>query len=539
MNAFFALRALLFAGEVLAGSIPVMALTFLGAVQKRASARHLAYAGAFGALALLPILAALVPSPTRILLPAAPQQIPSDTLSSAAAAAAVPAPVDAGISLDPATVALGLAALWLAGVFFLAVRFGVGAWCLARLRQQSRPFALAPEDMPKIAARCRECELRLALDDTGPITWGFSQPVILLPKAATFWPRERLHAVLLHELAHIRRRDSIVQALALAVCAVYWPNPLVWMGARALRREAEIAADDSVIIAGMKPSSYAGELVRLADEFRAARPALATLSLYMAERSSLEARVESVLATTSVRTGVTVMDVTRAACFALVSAGVIAFACPSLAQDSVQSSPPPTPEAPTPRTPPTPPEPPLAPPAPEAPPAPPAPPAPAIHVVAPHISRHSLERAMRAEREAMRELHKVDRKRIHVETARAQREAHEAMERARPEMERAMAQLKNGEIRMRINEETMRAVEEAQPAIEAAVRNVGPEVKRALEQARKDLAKAEIDMKVRARVDKALNDAQVRIDMRDAGDHDTGDAGDTGDTTPDDNTPDN
>ncbi|HLY06917.1 MAG TPA: M56 family metallopeptidase [Rhizomicrobium sp.] len=531
MNAFFALRALLFAAEILLGSLPIMGLAFLGAVQKRASARHLAYAGAFAALAILPFLMLLVPSPVRILLPAAPQQIPPATLSSAAAAAALPAPMDAGVALDPATIAFALAALWLAGVLFLGLRFGVGAWCLARLRQKSRAFALAPEDMPKIAAKCRECELRLAHDDTGPITWGIARPVILLPKTATFWPRGRLHAVLLHELAHIRRRDSLVQALALAVCAFYWPNPLVWMGARALRREAEIAADDSVIVAGVKPSSYAGELVRLADEFRAARPALATLSLSMAERSSLEARVESVLATTSVRTGVTVMDVTKAACFALVSAAAIAFACPSLAQDS--SAPPTAPAAPAI---PAPPAEPATPALPETPPLPPVPPLPAhlaIHVVAPHISKHALEQAMRAEREAMRELRNVDWERIHLETARARREARDAIERARPEMDRAMAQLKNGELQLRVNEEAMRAVMAARPQIEVALRNVGPEVQRALEDARRQLAKAEIDMKVRARVDRDLHDAQVKLDMHDTGDRDSDDA------TPDDNTPEN
>lgn len=534
MNAFFALRALLFAAEVLVGSLPIMALAFVGAVQKRASARHLAFAGAFAALAILPFLMLLVPSPIRILLPAAPQQIPDATLSNAAAASTLPAPVDAGFALDPATVALALAALWLTGVLFLALRFGVGAWCLAWLRQKSRPFALAPEDMPKIAARCRECELRLAHDDTGPITWGISRPVILLPKTATFWPRERLHAVLLHELAHIRRRDSFVQALSLAVCAFYWPNPLVWMGARALRREAEIAADDSVIVAGVKPSSYAGELVRLADEFRTAKPALATLSLYMAERSSLEARVESVLATTSVRTGVTVMDVTKAGCFALVSAAAIAFACPSLAQDST-SAPPAAPEAPAiPAAPASP----ASPATPETPPLPPMPPlpalpaTPAIRAIAPHLSRHSIEQAMRAEREAMRELHNVDWKRIHLETARAQREAQDAIERARPEMDRAMAQLKNGELQLKVNEEAMRAVMAARPQIEVALRNVGPEVERALEEARKDLAKAQIDMKIRAKVDRDLRDAQVKIDMHDNGDHDSDDA-------PDDNTPEN
>jgi beta-lactamase regulating signal transducer with metallopeptidase domain len=527
MNAFFALRALLFACEVLLGSLPIMALGFLGGLRKRASARHLSYAAGFAALAVLPFLVAIAPSPIRILLPAAPQQIPLEALGTAASAAALPAPATAGVSLDPENVALALAALWILGLSFFAVRFAIGAFCLARLKRSSRLFALSPEDMPKIAARCRECELRLAHDDTGPITWGLSKPVILLPKAATFWARERLHTVLLHELAHIRRRDSLVQALALAVAAVYWPNPLVWMAARALRREAEIAADDSVIIAGVKPSSYAGELVRLAAEFHAARPALATLSLYMAERSALEARVESVLAPTAIRSGVSVMDVTRAACVAFVSAAAIAIACPSLAQDSAPPAPPAAPAAPTP---PAPPEPPMPP---EAPPAPPAPSI-AIHVTAPHISKHALKEAMKAEADAMRELRKVDWTRIHLETARAQREAHEAMERARPEMERAMAQMKNGELQIQVDEDAMRAVEAARPEIDAAMANFGPEVERALAKAREDLRKAHIDMKIRASVDEGLHKAQVKVEMRDYDAHDTEDASPDADT-PNDN----
>jgi hypothetical protein len=307
------------------------------------------------------------------------------------------------------------------------------------------------------------------------------------------------------------------------VCALYWPNPLVWMGALALRREAEIAADDSVIVAGMKPSSYAGELLRLAAEFRAGRPALATLSLSMADRSALEARVESVLAPTALRSGVTVMDVTRAACFALVSAAAIAFACPSLAQDS-PPPPPAVPEAPTPPQPPTPPAPPEAP----TPPTPATPPSLAIHVKAPHIPTHALREALRAEAEAMGELHKVDWKRLHIDTERARREAREAVERARPEIERAMAQMKSGEIQLKSNEEAMRALEEARPEIDAALTKVGPEVERALAQAREDLKKAHIHMKIRASVDKALHDAQVKVDMRDDAEHDTAD-----DTAPD------
>jgi hypothetical protein len=425
------------------------------------------------------------------------------------------------------TIALVLAALWLVGVLLVAARLGAGAWCLSRLRRKSKIFALAPDDMPRIAATHRECELRLAHDDTGPITWGLFQPVILLPKAATFWSRERLHAVLLHELAHIRRRDGIIQALALAVCAFYWPNPLVWMGARALRREAEIAADDSVIVAGLKPSSYAGELLRLAEEFRTDKPALATLSLYMADRSALAARVESVLAPTALRTGATVIDVTNAGCFALVSAAVIAFACPSLAQGA---PPPPAPAmaAPAPAVPP---EPPVtditvpdAPPASPAPPAPPDPPSPAIHVVTPYISMHTLRESLRAERIALQKVRQVDWKRIHADVVRARRRAHEAMERARPEIERAIAQVK-------ASEEAMGAAREAQPQIDAAMKSIGPEIARALAKAREDLKNAHIDMKIRASVDETMKNAQVKIEEREHVDA----APNSSDNTPPDN----
>jgi hypothetical protein len=298
------------------------------------------------------------------------------------------------------------------------------------------------------------------------------------------------------------------------------------MAARALRREAEIAADDSVIVAGVKPSAYAGELLRLAEEFREGRPALATLSLYMAERSALGARVESVLEPTSVRSGVTLMDVTRMACCALVSAAAIAFACPSLAQEP---PPPPTPVV----APPSPPAPPAAPPAPpaiavpDAPPAPPAPPSPAIHVVAPHLSTHVL-----LEQYRFHKLRAADWKRIRADVARARREAHEAVERARPEIERArreareaverarpeieraIAQVKAGELQMKTQEEAMRAVREAQPRIDAAMKSIGPEIERAFAKAREDLRKAHIDPAMESTIENAMRDAQVKMETR-------------------------
>jgi beta-lactamase regulating signal transducer with metallopeptidase domain len=528
MTSLFALRALLFAGELLTGSTLVTVLAWGLAAQKNASARHLVWVSAFGALLLLPVLMAVVPSPLRILLPAEAQDIPLQALNGSMRAVVLPDSATNGISLDARNVALLLAALWLVGVLLLALRFAAAGLCLAALRRRSRPFALPPEELPRIASSRRECELRLSDSETGPITWGVFRPVILLPRTAVFWQRERMSAVLLHELAHIRRRDGLAQALSHAVCALYWPNPLVWMAARRLRREAEIAADDAALISGLKPSRYAGELLQLAAEFRSRRPAF-SLSLFMAERSALEARVESVLAPNALRTGTTATDVVQACSLGIVAAAVVAFACPSLALAQVST--PATPLAQTaPPAPPAPPTPP-APPIPEipAPPAPPEPPAAPVQTAAgqvavvqadrrERISRKCLhaaiERAMRearvaiahaqidkaavkANEEAMRAVGE-EQPEIATATARAKRELREAMARARPEFERAIAEARAGEAAARV-------AQVAAPQIDAAVNA-------ALATARDELAKANIDAKIDARVDEALKRAEIRIE---------------------------
>ncbi len=124
-----------------------------------------------------------------------------------------------------------------------------------------------------------------------PVVTGLLRPTIVVPRGALDWPLERCRVVLVHELTHARRRDVLVQAIADVACAMHWCNPLVWLCARRLRVECEIAADDAVLAAGIRPSQYAEELVAVATSVRMPNAALA-----MAERSSLEARVASILA---------------------------------------------------------------------------------------------------------------------------------------------------------------------------------------------------------------------------------------------------
>jgi beta-lactamase regulating signal transducer with metallopeptidase domain len=83
-----------------------------------------------------------------------------------------------------------------------------------------------------------------------PFVWGLWAPVLLWPaELSRSLSSARQRAVLIHELAHLRRRDHWVAWLrALAGC-VWWWNPVYWIVSRQLGRNAELACDAWVIAA--------------------------------------------------------------------------------------------------------------------------------------------------------------------------------------------------------------------------------------------------------------------------------------------------
>ena len=95
-------------------------------------------------------------------------------------------------------------------------------------------------------------------------TWGLLKPTILLPAGAGDWPPDRVHVVLHHELAHVRRGDWGVALTATVLRTVYWFNPLLWIACRRLRHESERACDDLVLASGISGAEYATHLLAVA-----------------------------------------------------------------------------------------------------------------------------------------------------------------------------------------------------------------------------------------------------------------------------------
>ncbi|QEG38177.1 M56 family metallopeptidase [Roseimaritima ulvae] len=127
-----------------------------------------------------------------------------------------------------------------------------------------------------------------------PIVWGILRHRLLLPETARQWSNEQLRSVLLHELAHIKRRDAWTQLLAQAACALHWFNPLVWFAMWRLHVERERACDDLVLASGVRASAYAEHLLDVATRLSTS-PWTQVSGLAMARNSSLHDRLSAVL----------------------------------------------------------------------------------------------------------------------------------------------------------------------------------------------------------------------------------------------------
>jgi beta-lactamase regulating signal transducer with metallopeptidase domain len=137
-------------------------------------------------------------------------------------------------------------------------------------------------------------KLLIHTERTIPVVWGILRCRLLLPVAARQWSDDQLQSVLLHELAHIKRRDMIAQLLAQCACALHWFNPLVWFAAWRLHVERERACDDLVLANGVRASAYAEHLLNVATRLSSS-PWTQACGLAMARNSSLEDRLRAVL----------------------------------------------------------------------------------------------------------------------------------------------------------------------------------------------------------------------------------------------------
>ena len=168
--------------------------------------------------------------------------------------------------------------LWLGGAIF---GLGLTVVRVASFRRLLRHAALADAD---ISRRARQLARAIGLKDAPgvwlvpgsvcPMLWALlGPPRLLLPRE--LWDRmeaDERDSLLLHELAHLKRRDHRVRWLEMAVSLLFWWHPVAWWARRNLREAEEQCCDAWVLWALPKANrAYANALLH-AVEFLSGSP---------------------------------------------------------------------------------------------------------------------------------------------------------------------------------------------------------------------------------------------------------------------------
>ncbi len=194
---------------------------------------------------------------------------------------------------------LVLVAIWSAGLILLLSRICIGLFGAYKLTRQGKEISDSPwrqllnHFLEAISIK-RKISLFSHKNVNIPLTFGVIKPVVILPTESRNWTQDQRSSALFHELSHIKRCDFLVKILARCSVALYWFNPLSWFAFRMMKKEQEKACDELVLKAGVKPSTYAVNLlsIKKAGQFQWSPP---TAALGVVGKSQLNERLIAIL----------------------------------------------------------------------------------------------------------------------------------------------------------------------------------------------------------------------------------------------------
>ncbi len=190
-----------------------------------------------------------------------------------------------------------LAPLWMAGVLAFQLR-GVAAWIGARRLRRAGvcvPPGIWRARLDQLVRRARISRRVVLLESClaeVPVVIGYLRPVILLPVGLLAGlPAAQVEALLLHELAHIRRHDYLVNLVQMFVEGLLFYHPAVWWMSAVIRAERENCCDDVVVATQGDAYGYASALAALEE-----RRAVAGDAVLASTGGSLVKRMRRLLA---------------------------------------------------------------------------------------------------------------------------------------------------------------------------------------------------------------------------------------------------
>lgn len=296
-------------------------LTFLGWTVLRvfhetnATTRHAVWLGVISASVALPLAATISEAvPVAVAPPPVTSSLSTNARTALAAALRGPAllppksvmhagPPQAHFLRTrftvPAAAGTTIAWVWAVIAAALLTRLALSLFYIEGLKRDALP--LAPERCAKLASSnranrgARDARLCVSARATVPTTIGLFDAMVLIPETAEQQLGDGdLDRIVLHELAHLRRRDDWTNALAQLVKSLLFFSPAVILGIMQLDLEREVACDDSVLECDAGVLAYANTLARMAD-IRTTRPRqLGALGIFTTRRD-MSVRIERIL----------------------------------------------------------------------------------------------------------------------------------------------------------------------------------------------------------------------------------------------------
>ncbi len=162
-----------------------------------------------------------------------------------------------------------IVAIYITGILLLLFRLLYNLFTLNTLRQNGTTLPSAEwisilnNSIQKLQVN-KHISLLLSEKVSVPMVMGTLKPVILIPVAlANKLTTHEVEAILLHELAHVKRNDYLINIIQMFIETILFYNPFVWLISSIIRKEREHCCDDIVVMKTPDRLPYAKALTAL------------------------------------------------------------------------------------------------------------------------------------------------------------------------------------------------------------------------------------------------------------------------------------
>ncbi|EEG77266.1 M56 family metallopeptidase [Dethiobacter alkaliphilus] len=192
-----------------------------------------------------------VPAPSQEDVPAAQDEVPGDRITST--------PSEGTATPDFSLFYL-LSVIWFSGLILMAAYLALinaKFWLSIRNSNSSSLILQALLDRCKTEMNIGQDVRLIESDRVKTVTlFGFFKPSLLInPDIAKELTTEQLRLVFMHELAHIKQKDIVINWFAGLAIVMHWFNPVLWYSFFRMRQEREVACD-AVAMSHLKPNEH-------------------------------------------------------------------------------------------------------------------------------------------------------------------------------------------------------------------------------------------------------------------------------------------